>query len=96
MTADSKALWNNLTLKFDNKQEETGGSGFPLETYMAFGMCIIFFLTYKMCFKKGGTPMAVFRVEKTRNFTVMSNYHLRDKSLSLKAKGLLSLMLSLP
>lgn len=41
MTADSKALWNNLTLKFDNKQEETGGSGFPLETYMAFGMCII-------------------------------------------------------
>ena len=32
--------------------------------------------------------MAVFRVEKTRNYTVMSNYHLRDKSLSLKAKGL--------
>ena len=41
-------------------------------------------------------PMAVFRVEKTRNYTVMSNHHLRDKSLSLKAKGLLSLMLSLP
>ena len=40
--------------------------------------------------------MAVFRVEKTRNYTVMSNQHLRDKSLSLKAKGLLSLMLSLP
>ena len=40
--------------------------------------------------------MAVFRVEKTRNYTVMSNHHLRDKSLSLKAKGLLSLMLSLP
>ena len=40
--------------------------------------------------------MAIFRVEKTRNYTVMSNYHLRDKSLSLKAKGLLSLMLSLP
>jgi len=40
--------------------------------------------------------MAVFRVEKTRDYTVMSNYHLRDKSLSLKAKGLLSLMLSLP
>ena len=40
--------------------------------------------------------MAVFRVEKTKNYTVMSNYHLRDKSLSLKAKGLLSLMLSLP
>lgn len=40
--------------------------------------------------------MAVFRVEKTRNYTVMSNHHLRNKSLSLKAKGLLSLMLSLP
>ena len=40
--------------------------------------------------------MAVFRVEKTKDFTVMSNYHLRDKSLSLKAKGLLSQMLSLP
>ena len=40
--------------------------------------------------------MAVFRVEKTRNYTVMSNHPLRDKSLSLKAKGLLSLMLSLP
>ena len=39
--------------------------------------------------------MAVFRIEKTRNYTVMSNYHLRDMSLSLKAKGLLSLMLSL-
>ena len=40
--------------------------------------------------------MAVFRVERTNNYTVMSNYHLRDKILSLKAKGLLSLMLSLP
>ena len=40
--------------------------------------------------------MAVFRVERTHNYTVMSNYHLRDKNLSLKAKGLLSQMLSLP
>ena len=40
--------------------------------------------------------MAVFRIEKTRDYTVMSNHHLRDKSLSLKAKGLLSRMLSLP
>ena len=40
--------------------------------------------------------MAVFRVERTQNYTVMSNYHLRDRRLSLKAKGLLSLMLSLP
>ena len=40
--------------------------------------------------------MAVFRIEKTRNYTVMSNHHLRNTDLSLKAKGLLSLMLSLP
>ena len=40
--------------------------------------------------------MAVFRVERNSNYTVMSNYHLRDKSLSLKAKGLLSQILSLP
>ena len=40
--------------------------------------------------------MAVIRVEKTKNYTVMSNVHLRDKALSLKAKGLLSLILSLP
>ena len=39
--------------------------------------------------------MAVFRVDKNRNYTVMSNYHLRDTSLSLKAIGLLSKMLSL-
>lgn len=40
--------------------------------------------------------MAVFRIEKNKNYTVMSNYHLRDKRMSLKAKGLLSFMLSLP
>lgn len=40
--------------------------------------------------------MAIFRVEKTNNYTVMSNYHFREKDMSLKAKGLLSLMLSLP
>lgn len=40
--------------------------------------------------------MSVFRVEKSKDFTVMSNHHLRDKILSLKAKGLLSQMLSLP
>ena len=42
------------------------------------------------------TLMAVIRISKTKGFTVMSNYHLRDKNLSLKAKGLLSMMLSLP
>ena len=40
--------------------------------------------------------MTVFRVEKNANYTVMSNEHLRNRSLSLKAKGLLSQMLSLP
>lgn len=40
--------------------------------------------------------MAVFRVEKNRNYTVMSNVHLKDKGISLKAKGLLSVILSLP
>lgn len=40
--------------------------------------------------------MAVFRIEKTHDYTVMSNYHLKDSSLSLKSKGLLSMMLSLP
>ena len=40
--------------------------------------------------------MATYRVHKTRDYTVMSNTHLRDKSLSLKGKGLLSVMLSLP
>ena len=40
--------------------------------------------------------MAVIRVQKTDNYTVMSNNHLRNKELSLKAKGLMSLMLSLP
>lgn len=40
--------------------------------------------------------MAVFRVEKTKGYTVMSNHHLRNPDLTLKAKGLLSQMLSLP
>lgn len=40
--------------------------------------------------------MPTFRVERTGNYTVMSNHHLRNENLSLKAKGLLSQMLSLP
>ena len=40
--------------------------------------------------------MAVFRIEKTRDYTVMSNHHLRNTGLSLKSKVLLSMMLSLP
>ena len=40
--------------------------------------------------------MAVFRIERTRDYTVMSNHHLRNHELSLTAKGLLSMMLSLP
>ena len=40
--------------------------------------------------------MPVFRVEKTEDYTVMSNYHFKEMNMSLKAKGLLSLILSLP
>ncbi len=40
--------------------------------------------------------MSVFRINKTNNFTIMSNRHFKEKKMSLKAKGLLSLMLSLP
>lgn len=40
--------------------------------------------------------MSVFKIEKNKNYTIMSNYHLRDKRLSYKAKGMLSFMLSLP
>ena len=40
--------------------------------------------------------MAFFRVEKTRDYTVMANHHLKNRNLTLKAKGLLSVMLSLP
>ena len=40
--------------------------------------------------------MAVFRVNKDKNYTVMSNHHFRNRELSLKAMGLLSLMLNLP
>ena len=39
--------------------------------------------------------MAIMRINKTTDYTVMSNYHFREKGMSLKAKGLLSLMLSL-
>lgn len=45
---------------------------------------------------RGDDKMAVIRVNKTKDYTVMSNTHLKDKNLSLKAKGLLSIMLSLP
>jgi hypothetical protein len=40
--------------------------------------------------------MSIIRVNKTKNFTVMSNFHFKEKRMSLKSKGLLSLMLSLP
>lgn len=47
-------------------------------------------------FTKGENQLAVFRIEKSKGYTVMSNHHLRNQMLSLKAKGLLSQMLSLP
>ncbi len=40
--------------------------------------------------------MPIFKIKKNSNYTVISNYHLKDKDLSYKAKGLLSFMLSLP
>lgn len=50
----------------------------------------------KFTVKGANNAMAVFRVEKNKGYTVMSNHHLRNKNLTLKAKGLLSQMLSLP
>ncbi len=46
--------------------------------------------------RKEDKKMAVFRIEKTRDYTVMSNHHLKDRTLTLKSKGLLSMKLSLP
>ena len=40
--------------------------------------------------------MLIFRINKTKNYIVISNYHLKEKGMNLKAKGLLSIMLSLP
>lgn len=45
---------------------------------------------------KGGDIIAVFRIVETHDYKVLSNYHLRNTKLSLKSKGLLSMMLSLP
>ena len=53
--------------------------------------CVFFFWTGK----EDGSMAQIFRVERTKNFTVMSNHHFKNKNLTLKAKGLLSLMLSL-
>ena len=53
--------------------------------------CVFFCLE-----RKWGRMAQVFRVERNKNFTVMCNHHFKNKNLSLKAKGLLSLMLSLP
>lgn len=54
-------------------------------------------ITYAFSFElEDGSMAQIFRVEKTKNFTVMSNHHFKNKNLTLKAKGLLSLMLSLP
>ena len=46
--------------------------------------------------EEGEQRMAVYRIARTRDYTVMANHHLRNRNLSLKAKGLLSVMLSLP
>ena len=54
------------------------------------------FAAVKFTVKGADNDMAVFRVEKNKGYTAMSNHHLRNKALSLKAKGLLTQMLSLP
>ena len=53
-------------------------------------------VSYTHLLSRGRSVVTVFRVEKNANYTVMSNEHLRNRDLSLKAKGLLSQMLSLP
>ncbi len=54
-------------------------------------------ITYAFSFElEDGSMAQIFRVERTKNFTVMSNHHFKNKNLTLKAKGLLSLMLSFP
>ena len=54
-------------------------------------------ITYAFSFElEDGSMAPIFRVERTKNFTVMSNHHFKNKNLTLKAKGLLSLMLSFP
>ena len=60
-----------------------------------FSLKIAFLLRNKSN-QRSDEAMAVFRVEKNKGYTVMSNHHLRNKELSLKAKGLLSQMLSFP
>ena len=59
-------------------------------------LAVIIALSGGVSLQKRSDDMGVFRVNKNKNYTVMSNVHLRDKALPLKAKGLLSLMLSLP
>ena len=51
-------------------------------------------MNLQLSYQRRADRMAVYRVNKSRNYTVMSNFHLRDKNLSLKAVGLLSKMLS--
>ena len=51
---------------------------------------------FSLLIPKEAIPIAIYRVEKTRDYTTMSNFHLRDPNLSNKARGLLSTMLSLP
>lgn len=53
-------------------------------------------LCYDSFIHKEVFTLTVFRIEKTQNYSVMSNYHFKEKDMSLKSKGLLSLMLSLP
>lgn len=73
------------------------------KTILFYEICDFWQNEYKKSNKKQkkvknnqGGNMPVLRIHKTKNYTVMSNFHLREKEMSLKAKGLLSIMLSLP
>ena len=84
---------NNHKLKLNMyiNQSERAFLGYPSWQYRLVNICVQFFFI-----NTGGFYMPVVRVNKTKDYTVMSNYHLRETNMSLKAKGLLSLMLSLP
>ena len=72
----------------------TSGSDRAFESFMQGKLTVLDVVNFQV--KRFNDKMAVFRVEKNRSYTVMFNHHLRNRDLSLKAKGLLSQMLSLP
>lgn len=96
-----KMLYGLMGLQFSEEAEPMGADPAVLEYFIFsftadFGEIIKDYIVETNPQQRSDEAMAVFRVEKSRGYTVMSNHHLRNKELSLKAKGLLSQMLSLP